>query len=370
MKILQVINVRWVNATAWFALNQARLLQGAGHEVLALTIPGSPVETEAKAMGLPVAVLPLNSRNPFTLLGLPFSLRRLIRRFSPDLINCHRGESFIFFGLLRRLGGTFALVRTRGDQRLPKANGFNRWLHTKAADAVTAANPALLRAFRRDLGVPKERIALIYGGVDTERFSFDATGRSRVRSEFGYTDQHRVVGLLGRFDRVKGHKEFLQAVGQLVVQGRDNVRILLIGFATATSREQVEAWASEAGVAEITAITGRREDIAACISALDLAVIPSLWSEASARSAMEIMACERPLLASTVGVLPNLLPNRALFDPEDIAAMAGLVERGLFDTGFSQGLVASLNRRMVLLTDQEFLRRSLALFAHARSNAN
>ena len=372
MKILQVINVRWHNATAWFALRQARLLAESGHQVLVLTIPDSPLIQEAAQLGLATATLPLNTRNPVRLLLLPLAIRRLVKRFEPQVVNCHRGESFLFFGLLKRLGMGFALVRTRGDQRLPKANAVNKWLHTRAADLVVAANPALYRAFRLSLGVPRQRLRLIYGGVDTHAFAFDARGRERVRKEFGYGPEHKVVGLLGRFDRVKGHKELLEAVGLIRrEQGREDLRVLLIGFPTAADDEDILTWAEAAGVADITRSTGRRADVTACISALDLAVIPSLWSEAVARSAMEIMACERPLISSDAGVLPVLLPCRAVFPAGDVAAMAAKMTQALDEPGFAASLVASQTRRLRLLRDEEFLKRSLeAMAAASTRNSN
>jgi len=53
------------------------------------------------------------------------------------------------------------------------------------------------------------------------------------------------------------------------------------------------------------------------ISALDLAVINSQWSETIARAALEIMACRVPLISTAVGVIPDLLPAEALFKPGD-----------------------------------------------------
>jgi len=73
--------------------------------------------------------------------------------------------------LLRRRRG-FRLVRTRGDQRPPKGNLVNRWLHCRAADAVVATNSAMARRLADVFGLPAGRLALILGGVDAEAFAF------------------------------------------------------------------------------------------------------------------------------------------------------------------------------------------------------
>ena len=52
MKIFQVINVRWFNATAWYALTLSRLLADAGHEVLVLTQADTDTDRKSREMGL------------------------------------------------------------------------------------------------------------------------------------------------------------------------------------------------------------------------------------------------------------------------------------------------------------------------------
>ncbi|MFQ8890077.1 MAG: glycosyltransferase [Bilophila wadsworthia] len=131
---------------------------------------------------------------------------------------------------------------------------------------------------------------MILGGVDTERFRFEPEGRAEVRARYGFTDDECVVGLLGRFDLVKGQRETIAALAKLVGEGVRNIRLLLLGFSTATLQEEVEAWIREAGMERYVTITGKVPDVTACLSALDVGVVASLWSETIARAALEIMA--------------------------------------------------------------------------------
>jgi len=77
----------------------------------------------------------------------------------------------------------------------------------------------------------------------------------------------------------------------------------------------LRGWIKEHGIESITAITGKRPDIPACLNALDLGVVASLWSETIARAALEIMATGVPLISTGVGVMPDLLEPEALFGP-------------------------------------------------------
>jgi len=372
MRIIQVINVRWFNATAWYGLELARLGNAAGHPSLALGLPGSDPLRQAEALGVPCLGLPLNARSPLDWPGLFARMQELVRDFQPDVVNCHRGEAFAFWAALRALlpsARRFALVRTRGDQRLPRANPINIWLHTRAADAVIATNQRMARHFAGVMGVPAERLSTILGGVDDRRFAFSPAARERLRAALGYAPQDVVIGLLGRFDRVKGQKECLEATAALVREGLP-VRLLLIGFATATSEEEVLAWMRAAGLDEERArITGKADDVPAYLAALDVGVIASLWSETIARAALEIMACDRPLLSTDVGVMPDLLPPEALCPAGDAPALAALLRRAVGEPDWLERLRAGGRERMRQLDSASFWEQTLAVYERARARA-
>jgi glycosyltransferase involved in cell wall biosynthesis len=142
----------------------------------------------------------------------------------------------------------------------------------------------------------------------------------------------------------------------------ENIRLFLIGFDTAMTRDQIEAHIADAGVGDITRISGRRDDVAACVSALDIGVVASLWSEAIARSALEIMAADRPLVSTNVGVMPDLVDPAVLVDPEDADGLARAVGAVARDPELREKILAAQKRTMSQLTLDEFLKRTLNLY--------
>ncbi len=362
MRTIQVVNVRFFNATAWYGFFLARLLREAGHETLVVGLPGTESFGVAEAWGLSPLPMELNTSNPLRMAGLLADIRALVRDFRPDVVNCHRGESFLLWGLCKLATKSFRLVRTRGDQRLPKANWPNRWLHRDVADAVIATNSRMARHFVQTMGLSGRKVWTILGGVDTQKFRFDAAGRERVRAEFGYFPSDRVIGIVGRFDDVKGQRELIQAVGMLRREGVEGVRLLFVGFPTTISTDAIQTWCHEAGIADIAAVTGPREDVAACLSALDVGVCASLFSETIARAPMEIMACGRPLLATNVGVLPDLVPDQALCPPGDPAALAALLRGVLAEPWRLAEIGQEEERIMAQYSGRDFLTHTLSLY--------
>ena len=363
MRILHVINVRWFNATSWYALTLGKLMQEAGHQTLIATLKGTQTWRKSREWGLETVAMDLNSNNPLRL-GLSLHhMAKIVSLWKPDIVNCHRGEAFFLWALLRAMGGRFKLVRTKGDQRLPRNTPANRLLHARATDAVVATNSVTGRYFHQALGVPQDKLWVIYGGVDRNVFHFDPAGRERIRREFGFDETHRVVGLLGRFDWVKGQRETIEAVARLRREhGMEHVRLLLVGHDAVIRRAEVEQWIRESGAGDITTITGKRKDVGACISAMDVGLVASLWSETVARAALEIMACGRPLLSTRVGVMPDLLQEEVLIPPGDPASIAALLGKALTDEKFVEKITAEQQRRMVQLSHEGFLRHTIALY--------
>jgi glycosyltransferase involved in cell wall biosynthesis len=363
MIILQVVNVRWFNATAWYALYLSRLLQDAGHKVVVLTLAGTESHQKALEWGLDARPMDLNTSNPLRLAVTLAKLVRLLRELKPQIVNCHRGEGFFLWGLLKSLGFGFRLVRTRGDQRLPKADALNRFLHTHVADAVVVTNSRMARHFLSAMRTPEDKVWLIHGGVDKARFRFDPAGRERVRAEFGYGPRETAIVLLGRFDAVKGQRETLEAMARLVhKQGYRHARLMLLGFGSATGEDKVRAWIKELKLERFVVITGRRDDVAACLSASDIGIVSSLWSETIARAALEILASGRPLLSSSVGVMPDLLPPEALFEPGDIDAMTRLLARAIDDADYRQLVLQAGDLTLSQLSGHDFVQRTLTLY--------
>lgn len=326
-----------------------------------LCLPETQTWEKVKQTGLDYQVLNLNSTNPLEL-GLVYQrLKKILACFQPDVVNCHRGEGFIFLGLLARKFG-FKLIRTRGDQRLPKKNVFNLWLHQKVASAVIATNSRMYNYFLTSFGLDPAKVHLVLGGIDRREFYPCLAERNRIRKKLGYSDTDVVLGLLGRFDRVKGQKELIQAVSQLYHQcGLTQLRLLLIGFDTALSTGQIQDWLRQYRVEHLSTITGRVEHPRPFINSLDLGVVASLSSEAIIRAGLEIMACQVPLIATKVGVLPDLVPESGLVLPGDVEALASKIKQAL-DPEFRRSLLEQEQALLPELSLENFVAKTLKIY--------
>lgn len=363
MRIIQVVNTSRHNAASWYALTLSRLLRNEGHDVLVVALPGSETGREALEAGLRVETLELNTLNPIAVPSLYTRMRRLAKAFSPHIVNCHKGEAFLLWGLLRLEDKKFRLVRTRSDQSLPRDNPPNRLLHRHSADAIIVTNSVIGSHFRDILQTPKDKIWVVYGGVDPQRFRFDPDGRRKVRAEFGFGADDFVIGLPGRFGPGKGQREIIRGVASLRHDfDLRRIRLLLLGFEAETSESQVRAWLAEHGIDTVTVISGPRQDMPACLSALDAAALPSISPEAIARSALELMACDCPTIASDTGVLADLFSAKALVPPGDVPALTVALARLARHEHFRLELKQHQRGTISQLTEKDFLLQTVNVY--------
>jgi glycosyltransferase involved in cell wall biosynthesis len=123
--------------------------------------------------------------------------------------------------------------------------------------------------------------------------------------------------------------------------------------------------ARKAGIGPELLITGLVDRVQDYINALDLGVLASIGSETIARAALEIMACQVPLLSSDVGVMPDLLPPDALFPASDENALAGGLIKCMDDAAWRAHLRECGREAIKGLGPDDFLQRTLSVYENA-----
>ncbi len=177
-------------------------------------------------------------------------------------------------------------------------------------------------------------VRLIYNGVDLQRY--DHPDRcSPLPEAYGMESGSRIVGVIARLEPEKGHQTLIEAWPHVLREVPD-AYLLIVG--EGSRRDFLEQWASAHKVGHRVVFTGRRDDIPAVTAALDVAVLPS-WREAQGLSILEAMALSRPVVASDVGGIPEMIEDgvTGLLVPHDEpVALAAAIVRLLKDHAFAE----------------------------------
>ena len=176
-------------------------------------------------------------------------------------------------------------------------------------------------------------IRLIYNGVDLSRYEHQEPCCT-LPEEYGMEPGSQIVGVVARLEPEKGHPTLLEAWPQ-VLRSVPDAYLLIVG--EGSRRDALEAQARHLRIAHRVVFTGRRDDVPAVTAALDVAVLPS-YREAQGLSILEAMALSRPVVASDVGGIPEMITDGVtglLVPPHDAEALAAGITRLLVDHSFA-----------------------------------
>jgi glycosyltransferase involved in cell wall biosynthesis len=175
-------------------------------------------------------------------------------------------------------------------------------------------------------GAPR---SLIYNGVDLERYDHTAPCCT-LKGEYGMDDDAVLVGVVGRLELEKGHPTLLEAWPHVLAEV-PCAYLIIVG--EGSRQDALHQIAREQGIERHVVFTGRRDDIPEITAAFDVAVLPS-YREAQGLSILEAMALARPVVASNVGGIPEMVEHGVtglLVPPHDPPALAAAIVRLLTD---------------------------------------
>jgi glycosyltransferase involved in cell wall biosynthesis len=199
---------------------------------------------------------------------------------------------------------------------------------TPRMDRLIAVSRSIERKLH-DEGRTSAPIDLIYNGVDLERYDHQEPCCT-LRDEYGMEPGSQLVGVVARLEPEKGHPTLLEA-WPAVLRSVPDAYLLVIG--EGSQSEALQARARELRIAHRVVFTGRRDDVPAVTAALDIAVLPS-YREAQGLSILEAMALSRPVVASNVGGIPEMIQDGVsglLVEPHNAAGLARAITRLLTD---------------------------------------
>lgn len=301
MRIILIIDVRWFNASAGFALDQARALGVIGNRVLILANPGSPPAARAKDLGLEVSEAIDFSRT--NILKSTLDLVSITRSFEPDVIFAHRGESHLVAALASKKTGC-PVARFRGDVRPPRRGIFSRILNERLTRGIAVSTSRLKGEYEKRYRLNGLPLQVIYPGIDSSRFDFNLDRRTLKRS-FGLDPDSPVVGIVGRFSPVKGHRYFLEAA-KIVSESEPDVQFVIAGGDAQISAGELRRQAEEMSLRNIR-FFGIIDEIDSMISSFDIGIVASVGSEMICRVLTEYFAAGAAVVAFGVNQVSELL---------------------------------------------------------------
>lgn len=258
-----------------------------------------------RELGIPVYDLGMRRSRP-SALGLG-RLVRLLRRERPTLVQTWLYHADLLGTIATRITlGPELLWNVRASNMEMKKYNFLSGLTVRVCARMSGLPRAVVvnseagRAFHEAMGYRPKEWVVIPNGFDLDEFRPDPGARASVREELGIGPETPLIGLVGRFDPMKDHENFVRAAGRLGAT-RTDAHFLMVGAGVTMDNSTLSEMIRRAAPDVRFHCLGQRADVPRLTAALDIASSSSSYGEGFSNTVGEAMACGVPCVVTDVG---------------------------------------------------------------------
>lgn len=288
-------------------------------------------------------------------------LARFFRRENVELVHAHQYGPLFYSALARLFGYRPPILfqehgRDYPDFRRPRRVWANRVLLSHR-DCFVAVGHSVREALVKFEGLSRDRVEVIYNGIDIFAYDPGRSARETVRRGLGLDEDDFVIMQVARLNRLKDHGTALRAL-QAVRETMPRANLVLVG--DGETRSALEHQCGSLGLQDFVHFVGSRSDVPTLLQGADVFLLTSI-SEGIPLTLIEAMATGLPCLATDVGGVSEVVlegESGFLAQAGDHKALAG----SLCDLAANPGLRARIGSAGRVRAETKFS----SLTMHAR----
>jgi glycosyltransferase involved in cell wall biosynthesis len=322
--VLILTNVRWWNATAFYAVNIGRILKKKGHRVFIGCHEDYPAFKIARSYGFEVVPISFSGFHIPTLMKNLLRMARFVKTNQIHIVNAHRSEDHTFAVLIKRLTGV-KVVLTRGDRRRISHSPLSS-LKYRLADAAIVTCRNLLVQNKHVFGPLKKKTAVIYGSIDEDHFK-PTRPAWETRKKYLLDPDKKIIGLVGRLSPVKDPGTFIEAAAK-VLDRQKNVSFIIAGKEVEIKTADLMRHIQQRNIQDHVLVLPHIDDIADLMNTFDVGVVTSTASETISRVLLEYMFLQKPVIGTKVNAIGEIIQpgiNGELVAPGDATALSNKI---------------------------------------------
>ena len=273
-------------------------------------------------------------------------LTAFLRKNPYHIVHTHNSKAGFLGRLAARLAGVPVIVHTvhgfafHDQEPLWRQMLFRNLerLASRWSDRMIFISQPLIDWALKDHIVGEDKITKIYSGIQLDKFHpVKSEEKDQIRSKWSLQKEEAVVGIVSKLWEGKGHTVLIEAFKLLKEKIKD-AKLVIVG--EGYLYDELFRRVGNNGLRDSVLFTGFQMDVSEIIATFDVAVLPSFF-EGMGRVILEAMAMEKPIVASRVGGIPDLIDqgiNGLLVRPGDARELADALERVLSDNGLAKRL--------------------------------
>lgn len=294
LRILQIISSSATSGAERHVLHLSRKLQEHGHFVKVVCPSKGWLPTVLEDSQIPFKISNMKGTGWYRTM---LYLMHQARKHKVDVIHTHLTRS-AYIGhaasMLSRTPVVTSVHIANNDQIYKRlARGTNR--------LVAVSN--FVRGMLHGKGVPDKFVDTVYNGTDFVDFA--PSDRSAVLDEFQIPRSRRLIGLVGRVCKEKGHLEMVEAMKD-VRKEHPEAHMMFVGRVEQPFAAEFDDAIRSAGIQDRVTLTGIRHDVPRLLDSFTMSTMPS-HIETFGIAALEAMARSKAVVATRVGGLPEVV---------------------------------------------------------------
>jgi glycosyltransferase involved in cell wall biosynthesis len=208
------------------------------------------------------------------------------------------------------------------------------------SSAIIAVSDNLAKVLEKKPFVDKNKITVIHCGIDLTVFNPSDEKRRKIREYLNISNQHQVILFLSLLSKQKGADVVLRAVKELSTERKD-IKLVIAGDGEYLT--EARRLAKELHIEQSVSFPGfiPNEETSGYYNAADVFVFPTLRLESFGIVIAEAMACGKPVIASNIGSIPDVIDdglNGILIPPGDYQELAKQINRLLKEREYCKKL--------------------------------
>jgi glycosyltransferase involved in cell wall biosynthesis len=273
-------------------------------ESLGMTLVEGWTADQLRAHGIETHVMSL--RRSFDL-AWPFAFAKFLRRQRIDIVHCHEFTTTCYAALGCAIASVPLVSTMHGKNYWPERAYTRVALRSAARSAASfvVVSEDLKRFACEVLRLAPSVVRVVPNGIDLTTFKPNEQASVAVRASLGASSENVVIVCVGALEPVKAHAKLLEAMA-ILIRTTPHARLWLVG--EGYLREDLERHVATLGLQNVVRFLGWRTDVHAILAAADISVLASR-SEGMPLAIMESMACQRAVIATRVGGLPELIED-------------------------------------------------------------
>jgi len=292
--------------------------------------------TKVEAWGLDVICLDISKKKSRSFQpSMVFQLARIIEKQGIDIVHCQRHKPTVYGVLAAFMTGknlkVISHVRGLNRTRSFKRKLLNGILFRRISRIIAVSNAVRDDIVRTNLISSPDKVVTIYNGIDVKAFMDSNFTREEARTRLGLSDKDAFVyGTVGRLAETKGQDVLLKAFAR-VCEKYPKSWLIITG--KGRLEPELRALSAELNIHERVVFLGYRTDVPEVMKTFDVFVLPSI-AEGLPGALLEAMATGLPVIASSVGGVPEVLNNSDLgtmVSPRSVDELASAM-KGLYKT--------------------------------------